>query len=170
MSGPKRGRYCLTARLLRGCHGLAPWCLTFVATGGETKRNVLFVSPFCSNEPNEPRGKPVGLGCHGLAPWSLTFVAICSNGPNDPRGKPVGLGCHGLAPWCLTFVAICSNEPNHPRGKPVGLGCHGLAPWCLTFVATEEEKEEVFSLSASVATSLTNHGASPWDSGGFATH
>ena len=114
-----RPRCCL------GCHGLAPWSLTFVAIEEGEKKIFSFLH-FCSDEPNDPRGKPVGLGCHGLAPWYLTFAAT------EAREKK------------FFFLPLCSNKPNDPRGKPVGLGCHGLAPWYLTFAATEGERKEVF--------------------------
>jgi hypothetical protein len=47
--------------------------------------------------------------------------------------------CHGVAPW---WVTLREWQPNEPRGKPVGLA-----------------KTRGFALE----TSLTYHGASPWD-------
>ena len=130
-----------------GCHGLAPWSFTFVATGGREKRRFFLscasvatsltnhgASPWDWDATGLPRGASRSLLQKGERKDIFSFLRFCSDEPNEPRGKPVGLGCHGLAPWCLTFVATdrsrktffflipCSNKPNEPRGKPVGFG------------------------------------------------
>ena len=88
-----------------------------------------YVLSYCSEERNDPPGKPVALR-------RGSFAAIpCSEERNDPPGKPVAfkmasrlssvarnVTIHRASRWHSrgSFAAVpCSEERNDPPGKPV---------------------------------------------------
>ena len=123
-----------------------------------------------------PRGASRSLLQKAKEKKFFSFSRFCSNKPNDPRGKPVGLGCHGLAPWCLTFAATGGRKKKFfcsLASVATNLTIHGASPWDWDATGLprgasrsplqEGERRSFFRSLASVATNLTIHGASPWD-------
>ena len=85
----------------------------------------------CSEEPNDPPGKPAGFGgrdglgvgvaesltIHRAIRWDLEEKWLGRGGsgePNDPPGNPVGFGGR------MVGGVGRSEEPNDPPPKPVG--------------------------------------------------
>jgi hypothetical protein len=66
----------------QGCHGLAPWRVTFAATGEGAAEDLVLVLPSCSRKPNQPGASPWDSQCCGLD-WGIPRK-ICHN-PGEPR-------------------------------------------------------------------------------------
>ena len=74
-----------------GCHGLAPWCLTFVATEEEGSR--IFVPLSVATSLTNHGASPWDSGCHGLAPWIVRLAATTTRKkhlffPSPQQGGP----------------------------------------------------------------------------------
>src|SRR6266446_401542 len=171
--GDSRSRLQRKVSSVCGCHGLAPWRLTFAATKkgqqrlrmprpcavetharGYKERSAAFADATALRRGDSrsrlQRKFSSVCGCHGLVPWSLTLAATKKGQQRLRMPRPCAVETHarGYKESSAAFAdatALCRGASRSRLQRKVSsvCGCHGLVPWKLTLAVTKKGQQRL---------------------------